>query len=170
MTGGDERLRSQRCNNNPYNLDSVATWLDWSAPVPAFTTFVQRLLAFRAAHAAFRPAAWIEPSQISWRDASGTTANGAYMDDASKPALAWRLDGTKLGDVSPAIYVIYNRGTQAVAATLPPAPAGTAWHRVGDTAAWMEPQGNIAEPGAEYRMNQARYDLAARSLAWFVAR
>jgi len=30
--------------------------------------------------------------------------------------------------------------------------------------------GNIAEPGAEHRMNQARYDLAARSLAWFVAR
>ena len=170
ITGGDERLRSQRCNNNPYNLDSPATWLDWNLPEPAFTTFARRLMQFRAAHAAFRPAAWIEPSQISWRDAAGNVASGAYMDDASKHVLAWRLDGTALGDASPAIYVVYNRGTQLVAATLPPPPTGLAWYRVADTAAWMEPQANIAEPGNEYRMNQSRYDVGARSLVLFIAR
>jgi glycogen operon protein len=170
MTGGDERLRSQRCNNNPYNLDSVATWLDWSEPAPVFATFVRRLIAFRAAHAAFRPPAWIEPGQISWRDGTGTTATGAYLDDASKPVLAWRLDGTSLGDTAPAIYILYNRGTQGIAATLPPAPAGTAWYRVADTGAWMEPQANITEPGGEHRMNQARYDIGPRALALFLAK
>ena len=28
MTGGDEHLRSIKCNNNPYNLDSEANWLE----------------------------------------------------------------------------------------------------------------------------------------------
>ncbi|HLL24392.1 MAG TPA: glycogen-debranching protein, partial [Kofleriaceae bacterium] len=170
ITGGDERLRSQRCNNNPYNLDSPVTWLDWDAPEPAFTTFARRMMQFRNAHAAFRPAAWIEPAQISWRDAAGNVASGAYMDDATKPVLAWRIDGAALGDTSPALYIAYNRGTAMVPVTLPPPPAGLAWYRVADTAAWMEPQANIAPPGAEYRMNHARYDLTARSLALFIAR
>jgi glycogen operon protein len=170
IVGGDERLRSQRCNNNPYNLDSSVSWLDWSEPEPQFTTFARRMMQFRSAHAAFRPAAWIEPAQISWRDATGSVASGAYMDDASRPVLAWRLDGAALGDVSPALYVAYNRGTAQIAVTLPPPPAGLAWYRVADTGAWMEPQANIAAPGSEYRMNQSRYDLAARSLALFIAR
>ncbi len=44
------------------------------------------------------------------------------------------------------------------------------WYRVADTGAWMEPQSNIHAPGAEYRMNGVRYDLAARSLAVWVRR
>jgi pullulanase/glycogen debranching enzyme len=30
MVGGDEALRSLNCNNNPYNLDSSANWLNWT--------------------------------------------------------------------------------------------------------------------------------------------
>jgi isoamylase len=170
ITGGDERLRSQRCNNNPYNLDSPVTWLDWDAPEPAFTIFARRLMQFRRTHAAFRPDTWIEPAQISWRDAAGNVASAAYMDDATRPVLAWRLDGAALGDVSPAIYVAYNRGLALAQVTLPPPPSGLAWYRVADTGAWMEPQANSAAPGTEYRMNQSRYDLVARSLALFIAR
>ena len=170
ITGGDERLRGQRCNNNPYNLDSPAMWLDWTAPEPAFTTFTRRLLAFRAAHAAFRPARWIEPAQMSWRDAAGNAATAAYLDDASRPVLAWRLDGAALGDAAPALYLAYNRAPQQVALTLPAAPAGTAWHRVADTSAFMEAEANFALPGAEHRMNQARYDLGGRAVVVFVAR
>ncbi|MBA2544752.1 MAG: glycogen-debranching protein [Deltaproteobacteria bacterium] len=169
ITGGDERLRGQRCNNNPYNLDSPATWLDWSSPEPTFTTFVRRLLAFRAAHPALRSAAWIEPAQVRWRDAAGNVASAAYMDDATKPVLGWQLAGTALGDPAAAIYVIYNRDSKPAAITLPPPPAA-AWYRVADTGAWMEAQANFAEPGAEHRMQQARYDLAARSLAVFIAK
>jgi isoamylase len=169
ITGGDERLRSQRCNNNPYNLDSPAIWLDWSAPEPMFTTFVRRLFAFRAAHPALRSAGWIEPSQVIWRDAAGNVASGAYLDDASKPVLGWQLAGTTLGDPSAAIYVVYNRGTTPLQITLPSPPA-LAWYRVADTGAWMEDQANFAAPGAEHRMQQSKYDLAARSLAIFVAK
>ncbi|MEO8706496.1 MAG: alpha-amylase family glycosyl hydrolase [Kofleriaceae bacterium] len=170
ITGGDERLRTQRCNNNPYNLDSPGTWIDWTAPEPGFTTFARRLFAFRAAHPALRHADWIEPAQVSWRDAAGTIATAAYLDDATKPVLAWRLDGAALGDPAAAIYVAYSRSAQATAVTLPPPPAGLAWYRVVDTGSWMENQANISTPGDEYRMNQSRYDLEPRSLAVFVAR
>ena len=170
ITGGDERLRSLRCNNNPYNLDSPATWLDWSEPAPAFTQFTQRLLAFRRAHPALYAHAWIEPSQVSWRDAGGGVASGAYMDDATKPVLGWQLDGAALGDPARSICVEYNRDANPVAITLPAPPSGLAWYRVLDTSTGLEAQGNIAAPGDEYRMQQARYDLAARSLAVFIAR
>jgi glycogen operon protein len=170
MVGGDERLRGQRCNNNPYNLDSSAMGLLWDGPDSAFTVFARRMLAFRRAHPALRHAAWIEPAQVSWRDAAGNVATGAYLDDATRPVLAWRLDGTALGDPAAALFVTYNRGATEVATTLPAPPAGTAWYRVADTGAWMEPQANIAAPGSEYRMNQSRYDLAGRSLALFIAR
>jgi isoamylase len=30
INGGDESLRSLQCNNNPYNLDSSANWLNWN--------------------------------------------------------------------------------------------------------------------------------------------
>ncbi len=163
ITGGDERLRSQRCNNNPYNLDSPATWLDWSAPEPVFTTFVRRLLAFRAAHPALRSAAWIEPAQVSWRDASGAVASDAYLGDATRPVLGWQLHGDD------PIYVVYNRGATAIQITLPSPPAA-AWYRVADTAAWMEGEANVAVPGTEHRMQQSKYDLAGRSLAVFIAR
>ena len=168
LVGGDELLHSVRCNNNYYNVDSLGTWIDWSAQGSAFWTFTQRLLKFRAAHPALRPEHWIEPNQVSWRDGTGTTIGGAYMDDASKPVLAWRLDGPALGDQT--IYVVYNRGGQPTRITLPPAPSGLAWYRAGDTSAWMEAQNNFHLPGDEYRMNQTQYDLGARALAIFLAR
>nr|WP_026251769.1 hypothetical protein [Streptomyces sp. SID8377] len=60
MTGGDETLRSTRCNNNPYNLDSATNWLRRSptADQSTFRTYAQRLITFRKAHPALRPAAF----------------------------------------------------------------------------------------------------------------
>jgi isoamylase len=170
IVGGDEHLHSQRCNNNPYNLDSPATWLSWPDVEPAFTTFARRMMQFRAAHAALRHAAWIEPAQIAWRDAAGAIASGAYLDDANNAVLAWQLDGTALGDSAASIYVAYNRGTAGAVLQLPAPPANLAWYRVADTGAWMEAQANMSAPGGEARMNQLRYDLGARSLALFIAR
>jgi isoamylase len=171
ITGGDEMLRSQRCNNNPYNVDSPAMWLDWAglAEQAAFVTFTRRLLAFRHAHRALRPAGWAEGAAIVWRTPDGAAAPAAYLDDPGAHALAWRIPGAP-GDPARSIYVAYNGGAGAAAFTLPAPAVGAAWWRVADTAAWMEPQGNAHAPGAEYRMNGARYDVAARALALFVER
>jgi glycogen operon protein len=157
LTGGDELARSLRCNNNPYNLDSSASWLDWSQTTAPLATFVQRLLAFRAAHAALRPRAWQVPE---WHDASGAIASSSYMADATRPVLAWRTGS---------IYIAYDRGPSAVTVTLPAAGGTLAWYRVADTAAWMEPEANFAAPGSEAKLVGASYGLASRSLAIFVA-
>jgi glycogen operon protein len=160
IAGGDETGRSTRCNNNPYNLDSMGSWLDWVDGDTSVSTFSQRLFAFRAAHPELRPTGW--DGKPAWLDGHGAAATGAYLADASRAVLAWRT-GT--------LYVAYNRGTAQVTVTLPaaPAPAGTGWYRAADTSAGLEPN-NFAVPGSEYRMQGGSYGLAARSLAIFIAR
>nr|HEX4315277.1 alpha-amylase family glycosyl hydrolase [Kofleriaceae bacterium] len=162
ITGGDEMLRTIRCNNNSYDVDSTATWLDWSlATTNADTvTFVQRLFAFRAAHAQLHGGAWLDATALSFRDATGAVASASYLGDATEPVLGWLA-----GDV----YAVYNRGTSPVTVTLPAAPAGTTWYRAGDTSAGLEPD-NWAAPGSEYMMHQSQYGLAARAIAVFVGR
>jgi glycogen operon protein len=157
MTGGDEMLRSQRCNNNPYNLDSTATWLDWGALTEraAFVTFTQRLLAFRRAHPALRPDDWWSDDDVTWIGTDGLVLPDEFFDDPGAHFLGWRV-----GD----IYVAYNGAPQALTVTLPP---GTAWRRAADTAAAMEPDANFRAPGAEDAAGP-HYTMAARSLAIFV--
>jgi glycogen operon protein len=172
IEGGDEMLRSQRCNNNPYNLDSPAIWLDPADATrnASFVAFTKELLRFRAMHAALRPRGWLDGSSVRWFQPDGSAAAGAFLDDAGQQALGWRLDGGALGDVARAIFVAYDGGTGGVTFTLPAPAPDTHWYRVADTGAWAEAWGNIAAPGAEYMMNGTKYDLGARSLAVFVDR
>jgi len=172
FTGGDEILRSQRCNNNTYNLDSPGNWLDWNLVTDAlrFQTFTRRLLALRAAHPALRPTDWRGSDRIAWRRADGQKAEGAYMDDPAQHVLAWRLGGPAAGDGAPAIFVAYNGGNATVPVKLPPLAAGgaTRWYSVADTSAWLEDKSNIHAPGSEHALQGDKYDLGPRSLAIFI--
>ena len=159
ITGGDELGRTLRCNNNSYNLDSVATWLDWSTQGDALWTFAQRLFHFRAAHPELQRADWSGAPQFL--DANGQPASGAYMGDATRPVIAWRTGS---------VYVGYNRSTAKVTLTLPAPPAGQSWYRAANTAAFMEPQNNFVAPGSEQAVTQATYDLDARALVILIAR
>lgn len=139
ITGGDERLRTQRGNNNPYNLDSPGIWLDWKpeAKADAFTELARR--ALRLAHRALRPALhWREPgdakgTQVTWLRDDGQPADAAYLDATARHFLAWSLDGTSLGDDARAILVMYNSAAGPTTMTLPAAPPGTSWMLAGDT-------------------------------------
>jgi glycogen operon protein len=172
MTGGDEYLRSIKCNNNPYNLDSTANWLAYS-PTPdqsTFDTFTRRLTAFRHAHPALRPAAFYTPGQLQWFTPAGTAPDAAYWSDPGNHALAWRLDGTALGDPAPALYVAYNGWSGDVTFTLPAPPAGRQWHRVTDTSAWAEGPDQVRPPGAEDPLGGTTYVLGGRSVLLLVAK
>ena len=52
FAAGDEFLRTQRGNNNPYNQDNETSWLDWSCIErhADFHRFAKRMIAFRKAH------------------------------------------------------------------------------------------------------------------------
>jgi isoamylase len=179
ITGGDEMYRTQFGNNNAYNLDSDKNWLNWSdATTNAnFLSFSRRLLNFRKAHPALRPANFFTGAvgssglkDIVWLTDAGAEASGAYMDNANNHFLAFRIDGARAADSAASIYVAYNGWSGNVTATLPAPRPGKSWYRVSDTASWMESQGNFADPGAEQVLGGATYDLAGRSLLLLIER
>ncbi len=159
MTGGDEYLRGLNCNNNPYNLDSSANWLSWSRTTDQsnFQNFAQAIIAFRKAHAALRPATFYSGAdnngnglaQLAWFKPDGTGADSTYMNDVNQHSIAWRLDGSELGDSSAALYIAYNAWSGAVNFTLPSPGTGKSWYRVTDTCSWAEGSSQVSAPGSE---------------------
>ncbi|MGW0773911.1 glycogen debranching protein [Streptomyces sp. NPDC002835] len=182
MTGGDEYLRSVNCNNNPYNLDSSANWLStsWTADQSTFRTYTQRLIAFRKAHPALRPAGFYSASdtngngmgQLDWFTPAGSAPDGTYWGNPNNHALAWRYDGTELGDPNSAIYVGYNGWSGAVDFTLPSPGAGKNWYRVTDTSTWAEGANQVAQPGSEALIGGAGtvYRLNGRATLLLIAK
>lgn len=181
-TGGDEMLRSLTCNNNPYNLDSVGNWLNWSlsSDQTNFKTFTQGMIAFRKAHAALRPANFYSASdnngngmdQLDWFQPSGAIADSTYFNNASNYALAWRIDGTELGDAYSSIYVATNAWTGNVNFTLPWPGSGKNWYRVTDTCSWAEGTGQVAAPGSEAYIGPQNtvYGVCGRGLLVLIAK
>jgi glycogen operon protein len=182
MTGGDEALRSIQCNNNPYNLDSSANWLSWSwtSDQSTFKTFSQRMLAFRNAHPALRPANFYSSvdnnanvmEQLRWFKPDGNVPDGAYWSDPNNHAIAWRIDGTEFGDSASAIYVAYNGWSGNVTFTLPWPGSGKAWYRVTDTCNWAEGPNQVATPGSEAFIGGewVTYGVCGRGLILLIAR
>ncbi|WP_330456073.1 isoamylase [Streptomyces sp. NBC_00820] len=182
MTGGDEYLRSIRCNNNPYNLDSTANWLTTSLTTDqsTFRTYAQRLIAFRKAHPALRPAAFYSAAdgnsngmgQLDWFTPAGSAPDAAYWANPDNHALARRYDGTELGDPSSALYVAYNGWSGDVDFTLPSPGAGKSWYRVTDTSAWAEGADQVAAPGSEAAVGGSGtvYRLHGRAVLLLIAK
>ncbi|MHB0971507.1 MAG: glycogen debranching protein [Thermoanaerobaculia bacterium] len=182
MTGGDEALRSIQCNNNPYNLDSSANWLSWSwdSDQSTFKTFTERLLAFRKAHPALRPQNFYSSidnngnvmEQLRWFKPDGNVPDAAYWNDSNNHAIAWRIDGSELGDSASAIYVAYNGWSGDVTFTLPWPGSGRAWYRVMDTSPWNEGPNTVVLPGTETFIGGewTAYTLKGRAVLLLVAK
>jgi glycogen operon protein len=159
FTGGDEHLRSQYCNNNAYNLDSDKNWLNYnlSADAQNFRAYAQRLIAFRKAHPALRPDNFYSANdqngnvmeQLRWFKPGGQPIDASYFNDSNMHAMAWRIDGTELGDSAAAIYVAYNGWSGDVDFTLPWPGANRQWYRVTDTCNWAEGAEQVRSPGNE---------------------
>jgi isoamylase len=180
ITGGDERGRTQYCNNNPYNLDSEKNWLEWgdAGEFAPFNEYVKRLIQFRRAHEALRPANFRgagDPDgdglpEVAWFRPDGTAAQGGWMDDPDHRTLAMRIDADLANGPLRSILLAWNGTDATVQFVHPPAAPGKAWYRVADTAAWMEAANNFVEPGAEQPVPQQMYGVSARSAALFVER
>ena len=180
INGGDEHLRTQRGNNNPYNLDSPAIWLDPEGPTNerAFHAMTRALFAFRHAHAALRPDRFVANEDrdgdgrpaLAWHRDDGARADDAYLDAPDRHFLSWVLDADELGDRDAAIWVAYNGWSSPLLANPPTPPEGTRWHLVVDT----------SEAGAAFDHARSDEDAVAvdawpfvidsRALAAFVAR
>ncbi|HZF56529.1 MAG TPA: isoamylase [Polyangiaceae bacterium] len=182
ITGGDEALRTQWCNNNAYNLDSDKNWLNYSLSADQSThkTFAQRLMEFRKAHPALRPAEFYKGfdsngngmEQIRWFKADGGAADGSYLDSGSNHAVAWRIDGSELGDPASALYIAYNGWSGSVNFSLPWPGSGKSWYRVTDTCPWAEGANQAAAPGAEAHIGGewTSYGLCGRGVLLLIAK
>ena len=182
ITGGDEFLRNIRCNNNPYNLDSSADGLGWSwtADQTTFQTFAQRMIAFRKAHPALRPAAFYSATdnngnvmeQLRWFKPDGQVPDAAYWNDPENHAIAWRIDGTELGDSASAIYIAYNAWSGSVSFSLPWPGTGKNWYRVTDTSNWAEGANQVEPTGSESRIGgeSTSYSLGPRAVLVLIAK
>ena len=182
FAGGDEMLRSLQCNNNPYNLDSSADWLNWTLGTDQsnFLAFTKGMTAFRKAHPALRPVNFYASTdtngnvmeQQRWFKPDGSVADSTYFNDANNHAIAWRLDGTEFGDPAGAIYVAYNAWSAQVGFTLPWPGTGRSWYRVTDTCSWAEGTGQVSTPGAEAAVGGegASYGLCGRGVLVLIAK
>ncbi|WP_208543204.1 glycogen debranching protein [Marilutibacter alkalisoli] len=182
FTGGDEVLRTQFGNNNPYNLDSPANWLYWTRDghEANHEEFTRRLVAFRKAHPALRPANFYSSAdnngnvmeQLRWFRPDGQQAESGYLNDANNHAIAWRIDGSEFGDPASAIYIAYNGWSGNVNFTLPWPGNGKSWYRVTDTATWNEGPNAVRLPGSEDYIGGewTVYGLQGRSVLLLIAR
>src|SRR5262249_48775816 len=133
---------------------------------------------FRQAHPALRPADFFRGQDgnqnglkdIAWLRDNGQEADANYFNNPNNHFLAYRIDGTEFGDPARSIYVAYNGWQDRVSARLPASQTGNRWHRVSDTAAWMEDQDNFTPAGQEQRLDGETYDLHGRSLLILIER
>ena len=182
ITGGDEFLRTQFGNNNAYNLDSSANWLNWTFDTNATNhkTFTSRLIAFRKAHPALRPTSFYSAvdnngnvmEQLRWFKPDGTQADAAYFTNTGNHAIAWRIDGSEFADSASAIYVAYNGWSGSVTFTLPWPGNGKQWYRVMDNATWNEGPNTVVAPGSEALIGGegTTYGLEAKAVLLLIAK
>jgi isoamylase len=180
ITGGDEFLRTLSGNNNPYNLDSEANWLNWGdrAANRPFFDFARRLIHFRGSHPALRPAEFFQGQDrngnglkdLTWYRDDGREPDTAYFVNPANHYLAFRVDGTEADDPAASILVGYNGWKDSVRATLPGNLPGKHWFRVGDTAQFLEADGNLREPDQEDRLDGPTYNVNGRSLLLLIER
>jgi isoamylase len=179
ITGGTEMNRTQHGNNNAFNLDTFATWLDWSLETTdaALVTFTRTLFHFRGDHPALRPGDFFTGQvgprgikDLTWYQADGQEIDGGYFANPGNQFIAYQIDAASLGDSVERILVGYNGGVGTLSMVLPALPQGSSWFQVMDTSASAEAWGNIVASGNERRLETSSLDVSARAVALAFAR
>ncbi len=176
LLAGDEFGRTQHGNNNAYCQDNEIGWVDWTKLDKGrpFLAFVQKLIAFRAAHPVFRRNRFFHGDHIDgggMRDIAWLSATGTEMMDED-----WRKDDLHcLGvlyaippmEVAPAdperpvrhaLLLLMNAENSAANFVLPETQPDKIWKCLLDTRSNEEPVNVRFNPGSAF-------PLAAHSLA-----
>jgi glycogen operon protein len=189
IVAGDELARTQNGNNNPFNLDTVATWNNYGmiatdGPQELATgaggeayhdnlgtdghpdgrnglfAFARHVIALRRDAAALRQGDYQMPIEFARSD--GSSGFDSHADRTARI----RIDGSAVGDSDYLLFV--NMGTGVVDFTAPAPPAGQQWARIVDTAAWAEPNDNFWPEAAAWTLG-ASYGVQPWSIAVFKA-
>jgi isoamylase len=194
IRGGDELGQTLNGNNNPYQLDSVATWINFDmigthAPnrvptggggdyhdnygvdgglgeVNALFPFVRRLLQLRARHACLRQDKFADRA-----DAHDSVVHVFTQQDGRSPlqgwerTLCWRIDASGVEGAD--FLLLLNMLDRDTEFTLPPGLPDRPWRRLLDTAEWAEVVANLFD-GPELFLPGATYGVHRFSIAAFV--
>ncbi len=155
IRAGDELLRTQRGNSNPYNQDSPLTWIDWTRKdrFADVFRFVRLLIAFRKAHPTLcRSRFWRE--DIRWY---GPRSEPDLGYDSH--TLAYLLRGASQRDVD--LYVMINGSDQELPFLIQEPPA-VRWRRVIDTG--LPSPDDICPPESVAPLSNEAYTVKARSV------
>ncbi len=152
---GDEFLQTQRGNDNPYNVDSSITWLDWSrleAHREVFR-FFQKMIAFHRAHPSLGRSRF-------WRDDVKWYGVGAAADlSYDSHSLAFYLKGATENDTD--LYVMINAYWQPLAFTIQEGQPQE-WKRVVDT--YLDSPQDFVEPATAPALGSMSYTVQPRSV------
>src|SRR5690606_33660186 len=163
LLAGDERLRTQRGNNNAYCQDNDTSWIDWRSgpPQDAMLRFTREMVALRQRHPNLRRTRFTDPNEtgpggIRWY---GETLEPPRWQDPEARILCFTLTGLEVGE--PALHVMINMtGGERVL----PLPEGV-WRRVVDTS--RPPPEDILPPSKAPLHAESSYALAGRAVAVF---
>ncbi|MBO0686401.1 MAG: glycogen debranching enzyme, partial [Candidatus Dormibacteraeota bacterium] len=149
LLGGDELGRSQRGNNNAYCQDNEVSWFDWEQVDRDLLSFVERLVAFRKEHPAFRRRRWFqgrpirgeELTDIAWFRPDGNQMADNDWGNGYAKSLAVFLNGEGIAPPDPqgrrvrddSFFILFNAHHEPMRFTLPRGPYGQRWSRVLDT-------------------------------------
>jgi isoamylase len=186
---GDELLRTQNGNNNPYNIDSAATWSNYDSIATDSPQAVPTGSAGEPYHDNFGPDALATGRSACFafmaymarlRRGSPALRQGGYEmgiayshPDGSvgfegKEDLAFRarVDGSSVGDRD--YLLLVNLSCDRVRFAVEEPDAGTCWKRLADTARWAERWDNC------WRLEEATeiegdYEAAACSIVVLAA-
>lgn len=157
---GDEFMRTQGGNNNPYNQDNETTWLDWDLleKNQGMFRFFKNMIAFRKAHPSLGRSRF-------WRDDIRWYGTDAPTDlSPQSHTLAFCLHGASQNDQD--IYVVINAYWQDLTFTIQEGNQRE-WKRVVDTSLpfpedFSDPPAPI--PSLAYRVKARSVVVLVRSL------
>ncbi len=155
FVAGDEFMRTQRGNANPYNEDNETVWLDWRRLEvnQDIFGFFKNMIAFRKAHPSIGRSSFWE-GDVRWHGV-GAQPDQSYVSHT----LAFFLQGAYLSDAD--LYVMINAYWEDLDFTIQEGQAAQ-WRRVVDTS--LDTPADILEPGREERLSSLRYKVGARSV------
>jgi glycogen operon protein len=158
FVAGDEFLRTQMGNNNPYNQDNETSWIDWKFlnDNDDYFNFFKKMIAFRKSHPSLcRSRFW--RNDVQWY---GTNTAPDFSN--SSKSLAFHLAGKSENDDD--IYVLINGHEEPQTFYF---QVKGPWQRIIDTG--LRAPNDFTEYNTEV-LNSGNYVLHDRSVAVFLKR
>ncbi|HEY8518741.1 MAG TPA: glycogen debranching protein GlgX [Gammaproteobacteria bacterium] len=168
LLAGDERLRTQRGNNNAYCQDNEIGWIDWTPTreAEAMVRFTRELIALRKRHPSLRRTRFIPRARPGFKPGIRWYGAGHGEPDWHDPearVLCFTLDG--LTDDEPSLHVMLNMSREQL---LLPLPRYLRWARLVDTA--LDPPQDALPPEQAPLIDATDYRVQPLSVAVFESR